>query len=111
MKHIDSSIKYGCTIVLLLMILLAIGLLFFSLWRAGFVPINFNPISNNTSRTSTSNDSQYIYQDNLGNDPDYIEYTFLPFDFKFSVPTDWFVGTTEMGGAPPTQKNILEVRI
>lgn len=35
---------------------------------------------------------------------EYNEITFLPFEFKFSVPSDWIVETTEIGGDPPSQK-------
>ena len=104
MKQIDSSVKFGCIIVLLLLILLAIGLLLFFIWRAGLIPINFNPISNFSSKTFTSDESPSVGQDNLSNIQDYREYTFLPFDFKFSVPNNWNVKTTEVGGDPPSQK-------
>lgn len=104
MKQNDSSIKFGCIIGLLIMILLAIGLLFFFLLRADVFPLDINPTSIQTSKTDTNSEPKNFDQDNNRNVDEYIEITFLPFEFKFSVPSDWVVETTEIGGDPPSQK-------
>lgn len=99
MKQNDSSRKYGLIIVLLSLILLAIGVLFFFIWRAGLIPLGIDPTPIPTSEIDT-----YAEQDNQSDVDEYMEITFLPFEFKFSVPSDWSVETTEIGGDPPSQK-------
>ena len=104
MKQIDSSVKLGCIIILLVMILLAIGLLFFFIWRAGIIPLSFIPIPSNSSRISTGIDPKIDNNEGNSTETEYREYKFLPFDFNFIIPADWNIETTEIGGDPPSQK-------
>ena len=91
-----SSIKLGCIIVLLLLILIAIVLLIFIIWRAGLIPFDLFPTSDNSSQISASVEGPNSDERDIG----YTEYTFLPFEFTFSVPSDWFVGTIDMPVEP-----------
>ena len=86
MENNGSSSKFGCIIVLLIMILLAILVLIYFLWQAGHIQIDLNSIINIPTRNNSSNETLGIGQDNISRDPEYREYTFLPFDFVFEVP-------------------------
>lgn len=104
MTQNGSLKKFGCIIVLLSMILLAIGLLIFFILRAEVLPFVINPKSIQTSEIDTNSEPKNSGQDNNRNVDEYKEITFLPFEFEFSVPSDWVVETTEIGGDPPSQK-------
>ncbi len=56
-----------------------------------FLPIGLNQTSNYSPTTTTNHESPSTRQDNISTVQEYRELTFLPFDFRFSVPSDWVV--------------------
>ena len=99
MEKKGSLPKYGFIIVLFVLIFLAIGLLTFFIWRAGLIPLGINPTPTQPSQIDTNSE-----EDNISNLEEYKEITFLPFEFKFSIPSDWGFETTEISGDSSSQK-------